>query len=164
MARCNHWDDDGVQCSEEGAQVVNGYCDQHRFVKPVDTPPVTGAQGTSKKLYNSKTAQTKYPKHGAGRDSTGGEFLVNGATGLHVHIYNDGGAHVKVGTAEIRFLLKPLYKLSQSSWDTGVAEVKRKCQDPLRQQLLDAMVWTLAEYAGLSDQALSELIWKLEGT
>jgi hypothetical protein len=163
MPQCQHYDfETGEQCTVDVPQGGDRFCPQHKFVKAVSTPPMTGVQGTSKALWTKKTAQKTYPKSGAGGDKSGGEFLVNGAVGMHVHIYNDGGAHVKVGGDQYVFLRKPTYKFDPVTWAEGVAAVRLRASQDVRKKLLDAMVWTVAEHGGLSDTDLSALIEKLE--
>jgi hypothetical protein len=90
-------------------------------------------------------------------DGSGGEYVGGGKSEWHVHRYNDGGAHIKVGTDEIRFLLKPLFKFDQGKWDEGVQAVRARAGSNTN-TLLGAMAITLSTYGKLTQQEVSKVL------
>jgi hypothetical protein len=86
-----------------------------------------------------------------GRDDSGGQYVGGNVDALHVHLYNDNGAHVKVGGDKYRFLQKPDYRFDLALWNEGVAAVKALGDEATIKKLLGAMSIVLAKYGGQSD-------------
>ena len=68
-----------------------------------------------------------------------GEYLVNGAKGMHVHVYgSDYGVHVKVGNDKHLFI-SVKNEFLRDGWNAGVAAVHARATEDLHDRLLAAM-------------------------
>lgn len=87
----------------------------------------------------------------------GGYYLVNGADGMHVHVYSGEGAHVKIGNDKFTFI-NVKGKFVPSEWAGGVDAVMRRATGETQANLLAAMALVLAELGGLSAVEAGKLI------
>jgi hypothetical protein len=155
---CNWWEGElPKRCTESGSRVKEGFCDKHRFVEADKTPPAKGVQQTSKKLWTKQLAQQEYPSHKVDK-----EYLVGGANKMHVHLY-PGAAHVKVGEDALVFLTPPDRTFDAAKWNVAVTEVRKLDKENCK-KLLEAMVWSVAQYGNLTPQALSQVIENLQSS
>jgi hypothetical protein len=144
MTQCFQWNDD-TQCPNEA--VMNGMCQMHINLAAAQAQPntPTAVAPPVAVQWTSPMVKKHFGAISSTRDDTGGAFWGGGKGDWHVHIYNDGGAHIKVGTAEIRFLQKPNFKFSKDRWNEGVAAVRERAGDKTN-ALLGAMALALTTY------------------
>ena len=162
MGKCIDWSS-GSQCPNEA--VSGGLCQAHidqvaqerEANAAAVIPPPQAIRWTPADIKKTFGAI----KNG-GRDDSGGQYLGGGKGELHVHLYNDGGAHVKVGNKEYRFLNKPDFRFDRDRWNEGVAAVRALGgnEDKIK-QMLGAMAMTLAQHGGLSDGDFSDTVTAL---
>jgi hypothetical protein len=157
---CYQWDDaTGAQCTHDVFK--GGLCKIHYEDSTNDL--VTSTLPSAAVKWTPKKIKEAFGAISTERDKTGGEYLVNGPSGQHVHVYNDGGAHVKVGNAKYVFLQKPNWKFNKDNWTQGVSDVKSRNEgSELGRKLLGAMALTLAEKSGLADHEIATLIADLD--
>ncbi len=161
MGQCIDWST-GAQCASQA--VSGGLCQAH-----LDAIAEARAEAAAAALPEPQavrwTPQDIKATFGAitngGRDKDGGRYVGGNVDELHVHLYNDGGAHVKVGGKEHRFLNKPDFRFARDVWDDGVAAVKGLGDAAQINKLLGAMAIVLAKYGGLSEAGFAELMEEL---
>jgi hypothetical protein len=147
--------DDTQKCTAEA--VKGGLCQRHydaQATKAEEAPaiPAQAMEWTDKKIKETFGAL------GNGvSDGTKGKYLGGGAGEAHVHIYGDGGAHVKVGNKAYKFLSKPDCNFMKDAWAEGVAEVKKRIAGDKGKLLLGAMAITLAGQANQKSVTKSEI-------
>lgn len=159
MTKCYEWEDD-AQCSNEA--VMNGLCQMHYNLTIANKQPNTptavampvAIQWTRTKIKETFGAVTSTA------DGTGGEYLGGGKSEWHVHIYNDGGGHVKIGTDEIRFMHKPTFRFDESKWNEGVQKVRARAGANTN-TLLGAMAIALSTYSSLKAHEVSKYLSEL---
>lgn len=152
--------DDDAPCPNEA--VNSGLCQMHYSLmmaekqpnSPVAVPVAITIQWTPQYI------KKKFGAVGETRDQDGGKFLGGGKQDWHVHIYNDGGAHIKIGTNEIRFLLKPGFRFDEDKWNDGIQAIKNRAGDK-KTTLLGAMAIALSSYSSLPPQDVSKYLSEL---
>ncbi len=158
MTKCYQWDDAAdAQCDNDAVQ--NGLCQLHHNLTiaqqqpntPTAIPTPTAVQWTK------TTIKQTFGAVSSTSDGSGGEYLGGGSGAWHVHIYNDGGAHVKIGVDEIRFLHKPGFRFDKGRWDEGVAAVRERAGNNTN-TLLGAMAIALSTYGKLTSQEVSKYL------
>jgi hypothetical protein len=88
--------------------------------------------------------------HACGRisDGKGGYYMVNGAKGMHLHVYgSDDGVHVKVGMKAI-LIISVKGDFLSDGWQEAVDAVMARATGDLRLNLLAAMAIILSERGG----------------
>lgn len=135
-----------------------GLCKEHyEATKKVDLPdsvPSAAIQWTRVEVKAKFGAVSSF-----GRDKTGGQYLGGGVDDFHVHVYNDNGAHVKVGNDTYVFLRKPDWAFDEDNWKAGVVAVKAK--GGKTDILLGAMAMTLVNYGRVSGHELAKVLGDL---
>jgi hypothetical protein len=160
MVKCKG-DDNGVPCNVEVPDQGSWLCDKHRKAqsqaKQTKSKPSADTAVKVTKVWTKaevKKWHTKFTKQGK-------EYLVSGASGPHVHIYENGCAHVKVGDKAHHFLPKPNGDFKENVWQEGVADVKDRKPAGKTKALLYAMAWTLAEHGIVDDDVFGRVIGEL---
>jgi hypothetical protein len=160
MTQCTNFDDiSEQQCTREAVKA--GLCDvcfnlmqsQKTERSSAVTPPPTAIQWTPQQI------KATFGAIASSKDGSGGMYWGGGKSEWHVHIYNDGGAHVKIGVDEIRFMHKPTYRFDRDRFFEGVSKVKLRANGEAdRNRLLGSMILAVATYGGLAQNALAGLI------
>lgn len=156
VTQCYQWDDD-AQCTEQA--VNQGLCQRHYNLAQADKQPNTPAAVPAAAAIQWTKAQIKqtFGAVSSTPDGSGGEYLGGGKAEWHVHIYNDGGAHIKIGVDEIRFLHKPNFRFDEDRWNEGVAKVRERAGTNTN-TLLGAMAIALSTYSNLKSHEVSKVL------
>lgn len=94
------------------------------------------------------TIKTTFGNASQFKDGTGGYYLVNGAKGMHVHVYGgDYGVHVKIGKDAI-LIISVKGKFLPDGWNEAIEAVMARATGTLQTQLLAAMALILSERTG----------------
>lgn len=139
--------------------VHDGLCQACLNLRKKHAPKVTAAAmqwtaATIKKTFGHAVGKFK--------DGKGGYYLVNGAEGMHLHVYGgDFGVHVKVGEAK-HVIISVKGKFLPDGWKAAVDAVMARAVGDLRLNLLAAMALILAERGGdLAPEVIARYIAEL---
>ena len=159
MPQCTYYDEAAeAMCEVNDDTVKGGRCPAHTVT--YQRAPETLPQFTAVRSWTSRTAMEAYPTTKYEKDGTGG-FYYGGSKGEpHVHLYGDGGAHVKVGTKECRFLMKPDFTFSPTQWAAGLEAIAERGSAVAH--LINAMVYMLALKGKVNDTELGRIINALD--
>jgi hypothetical protein len=155
MPQCTYYDEGAeAVCGVNDDTVKGGRCPAH--TETYKKPPPKSPQFTAVPQWTSATAMQSYKATKDGSDGTGGLYYGGGSGSPHVHLYGDGGAHVKVGNKECRFLMKPDFSFSPTQWAAGLEAIKER--NGAVDHLIKAMVFILAQKGKVNDAELTKII------
>ncbi len=165
MGKCNHWSDEGVQCTKEA--VKQGMCHAHlaaiadaREEAAASAAAAAAAAAPPPQVMRWTPAEIKATLADWGesaRDGSGGYFVGGGANEPHVHLYSEPGAHAKIGKEKYYFLRKPNNAFDRNEWDGALAAAKG-LDETRRKKVFAAMATVLADYGARSEAEFDALM------